>query len=538
MSTRVRWAAAILALFAFRLFFGLSSPLFGEDETQIFLIGLRHSATGAWPYFGPDVVWTKSEIPGALQGLLVGIPLRLWHVPEAPYVLLNVLSMAGIAALCWYIGARLPGVPRWLLWAWFGTLPWTLQFSTHILNPSYILLASVAFFIGFFESIPAFRLGKIPVPVAFAMMSAAIGWIAQVHMSYPLLAPYVAVALVAASREPRAIARNVAGLAVGALATGALIIPTWMHYGLFRGFGGTQANIRFHFVSPFVAIEVLARFFSFASLEVNRFIATDEAKRLMFFERRLWLVPFAVPVLIAGLVQPFWMVREWLRARTPFPEWPMLKALVAATVLWVYGCYWFVMEPSQSHAFYAVAPIAFVFAAYCWTFIDSPRTRRAAAALIAINVVYQIGLVVGHADRSLYHDRAVVASAIAAAQPEMFAHRRPFSIDAGPATLQDPSRPYNPLRNLRVGDVHCTIGRDRIVVWTFTLTNSNPRVAFRDVVYETTYRDHEPRHEFLRQVWQPGDTKTIEVNDGFAGGASCEGATIRVLGAEALIPIR
>src|SRR5438132_10456769 len=84
-----KWGlAGIIALFAFRLLFGLSSEFFFEDETQIFLMGLRYHATGAWPYFGPDVVWTKSEIPGALQALLVGIPLNLWPVPEAPFVLL------------------------------------------------------------------------------------------------------------------------------------------------------------------------------------------------------------------------------------------------------------------------------------------------------------------------------------------------------------------------------------------------------------------------------------------------------------------
>ena len=88
-------AAAVIALFAFRLLYGLSSEFFFEDETQIFLMGLRYYATGAWPYFGPDVVWTKSEIPGALQALLVGVPLKIVPVPEAPYVFLNLLSMAG-----------------------------------------------------------------------------------------------------------------------------------------------------------------------------------------------------------------------------------------------------------------------------------------------------------------------------------------------------------------------------------------------------------------------------------------------------------
>ena len=537
MSLRARWAAAILALFAFRLFFGLASSFFGEDETQIFLIGLRHYATGTWPYFGPDVVWTKSEIPGALQGLLVSVPLRIWAAPEAPYVFLAIVSMCALAALCWYISRRLPRLPRWLVWTWMLTIPWTLQFSTHIMNPDYVLAPAIAFFIGFFEAMPSLRLGVVSVPVAFALMSAAIGWIAQVHMSYPLLAPYIAIAFVLASRQPRACAANVAGIAIGAVATGVFLFPTWMHYGVFRGLGGTQANMHLHFVSPFVALSTLARFFSFASLEVNRFIATDEAKRLVFFERRLWLVPFALPVVVAGLIQPFWMLREWFRTSTPFPEWRTLKLVVAGTVLWVYACYWFVMEPAQSHAFYAVAPVALIFAAYCWSFLDSPGWRRAAAVLVGINFVFQTGLILGHADRSLYHDRAVAVAAIRAKQPEMLAHRRAFAIDGGPPSLQDPSRPYNPLRDLVVIDPVCAIGRDRVVIWTFGLRNTNPRVAFRDVLYGTTYGAGDDRHEFLRQVWQPGETKTIEVNDGFAGGASCRGATLRLLGAEALLPM-
>jgi hypothetical protein len=58
-----RWRVPlILALcFAGRLLFGLSREFFFEDETQIFLIGFRYHATAAWPFFGPDVVWTRSK---------------------------------------------------------------------------------------------------------------------------------------------------------------------------------------------------------------------------------------------------------------------------------------------------------------------------------------------------------------------------------------------------------------------------------------------------------------------------------------------
>jgi hypothetical protein len=45
-------------------------------------------------------------------------------------------------------------VPRWLIWTSLFTLPWTLNFSTHIVNPSYVLPAQVMFFVGFFEAMP------------------------------------------------------------------------------------------------------------------------------------------------------------------------------------------------------------------------------------------------------------------------------------------------------------------------------------------------------------------------------------------------
>src|SRR3954451_25366528 len=94
MMRRSSWvfAIALLALFAFRLYFGLSLRFFAEDESQIFLIGLLYYTTGHCAYFDPDVVWTECEIPGALQGLLVGAPLRIGASPEAPIVALRQLS--------------------------------------------------------------------------------------------------------------------------------------------------------------------------------------------------------------------------------------------------------------------------------------------------------------------------------------------------------------------------------------------------------------------------------------------------------------
>jgi hypothetical protein len=542
---RVRlFVAALAALFVFRLAYGLTREFFFEDETQIFLIGLRYYATGAWPFFGPDIVWTRSEIPGALQGLLVGLPLRIWPVPESPFVLLNLMSCAGWSALAWYITVRLPHLPKWLVWGWIMTVPWTLEFSTHPLNPSYMVPAFVGFFIGFFEALPIFRVGRVPVPLCFALMGAAIPWVMQVHMSWPLLLPYAAAALVWQWRSGlRGLITAAAAFLAGVIATGSLVVPTLVTYGLSGGSGGTLRNLRPHFVDPAVALSILARLFSFTSLEIWRWMATDDGKRQMFLLRHLWIAPLAAVVWVLSLWQPLWMLREWFRTRSAFPGWRPLKWLVVLSVLAVYASYWFVMEPSQAHAFYVLSPVAFVFAAYCWTFIDSARWRRVAAGIMAINIAFHVGqALIQLPDISLYRNRDVVATAIRLKQPEMFAHRRQSAIDAGPTSLNDPSRPWDAVKDVQLSDVGLTVGPRRVALWRMTLHNANARVAYRDVLYQAFYTDAsgqvvEERHDYIKQIFQPGTTTTLEVNDGFVNHQFAS-ASIHVLAAEALLPLR
>ena len=317
-----RWRVLLLlgACLAFRLLFGLSHAFFFEDETQIFLLGFRYHATGAWPFFGPDVVWTRSEIPGALQALLVGLPLRMLAIPESPFVLLNLLSFAAISALAWYTCEQLPKAPRWLIWGWFLTIPWTLQFSTHIINTSYILSPAIVFFLGFFEAAPSFSLRRVSLPTAFAVMGFSVAWIMQIHMSWPLLLPYALVAWLSRRSDGfRALAIAGAAFAAGALMPGLLLLPTLARYGIHAGSGGVLRNLHPHWVNPWIIATTLARFLSFASLEISRFIATDGAKRLEFFGRHLWLVPAAIVVGVIGVVQPLWMFVDGCR---PFRQWP------------------------------------------------------------------------------------------------------------------------------------------------------------------------------------------------------------------------
>ena len=90
-SRRLVFLFLLLLAFLFRLGFGLCSQFQDEDTKQIYLLGLKFYATGAWPYFGPDVTPTI-QIPGALQGLVVGLPFHVMPIPDALNILLTSIS--------------------------------------------------------------------------------------------------------------------------------------------------------------------------------------------------------------------------------------------------------------------------------------------------------------------------------------------------------------------------------------------------------------------------------------------------------------
>jgi hypothetical protein len=537
------WAGALIALFAFRLFFGLSSNLFSEDQTQIFLIGLTYYATGRWPYYGPDVVWTKSEIPGALQGLLVGLPLKIAALPEAPYVVVNLLSMGALCLFAWYLTKRLPSAPRWLIVGWLLTVPWTLEYSTNIINTSYVLPGGLLFFIGFFEAWPTLTRKLIPPAAAFFLMGFAIFWILQFHMSGAILLAFVGAALVARVREgARDVIGAAAGFALGALSTASLIFPTLWTFGTSSGSGGILHNLEWQWRSPWILLKTVARMLSFPSLEVGNFLGTG-ADRVVFVEHHLALVPLLLVVTILGFAQPVWMAATWFRRRsTVAADWPSVRWLLAATVALVYISYYFVMEKTEARAYYLTAPVAFAYAAYCWTFVDSPRTRRLAAVAMAVNIGYQFGVawtrLPGH---SLYQDRALVAAAIAAKEPDLFAHHRYFGKGLTPDQVVPLAAMTEATESLEV--LHATWSREGFGVshWSVAVRNHSATFGYRDLVYETTYLDAagkvvDVQSDRIEVVLEPGESQSAEFTDGMVPG-SVAYATFRIVRAEPLRPL-
>jgi hypothetical protein len=516
------WLLAILMAFGFRLGFGLSAPLFTEDETQIYLLGLRLHATHAWPFFGPDVVWTESQIPGALQALLVGLPFEVLPIPEAPYVFLTLLSTGALAAFAWYLCARLPGLPRWLVWGWLMTLPWTLELSTHIINPSYVLPASLVFFIAWLEAWPRLSIRRLSPTLCHALMGATLAWVAQVHMSWPLLLPFVGLAFLARLREgPRQVATAAAAFAGGLLAVGIFVLPTWITFGLQAGSGGTGANLDPHWRNPMTSfLTTLARMLSFSSYEVNRFIATGSARQLVFLQQHWWIAPAATALWLTGLLHPLWMGLTAFRRRSTTSDWPAVRWLLLGTAALVSVSFFFSAAPAQARSFYVVAPVAFLYAAYAGTFIDSRRTRAVAAAVLGINLFFQASLALTRwSGPSLYMNRTRVVEALERRRPDLFAHRRPFGRDVTPDMLATSVDGADAPGHLVITEAVTSRGIRDLAVWSVVIHNRSDRVAYRNLWAETTYADAagqviETRREPVWAVIEPGERRRVQVVDG------------------------
>jgi hypothetical protein len=542
--SRRRWLLVLVlgALFLFRLGYGLTSDFWTEDERQIYLIGLRAQARGEWPYFGPDVVWTESRIPGALQGLLVAAPLSLLPVPEAPFVLLNVLSFAALGLLAWFVSRRLPELPAWFVWGGTLTVPWTLNFSTHVINPSYVLFGAVLFFVGFFEAWPGLRRGLVPPALAFGMMGAGITWIAQIHLSWVLLPPFAALAWLAQIRrgQGQQLVTTALALAGGLVLCGLTLAPTLWRFGLA---GGVSQNVELHVRDLRTALTILAQFLSFPSFELNRFVGLNVARRLAVLCHQPWLVPFVALVGVAGLLQPVVLLALGFR-RAPWSEWTALRVTVGLSVLWVYLSYFFSVKEPLAHAFYLLFPVALIYSFYAWALLWRHHFVRISwAVLLGANVLVHLGLAVERAgERSLYADRRLIAAAIAQRQDRLLGRRRPM---APAATAIEPPDPL--LSGFAQRDVEVVRARwrqvvgGRVSVWHVRLQHKGRDAAYVDLRYVTRYWDAADRPcgsetGLLKRILEPGDMRTFEIVDGMVHPGAARG-TFEITGGEPMPPL-
>jgi hypothetical protein len=421
--------------FLFRLAFGLCLDFWTqvEDEKQIYLIGLKFFTTGAWPYFGPDVTNTI-QVPGALQGLVVGLPFYVLPVPEAPYIFVNILSFASLCFFAWYCTRRLPEIPKWFVWSWLLTAPWTLNISTQIYNPSYVLPAAILFFVCAIETYPFLSRGLVPLKWANFAMGLSLFWVMQFHLSWVILLPYILLSFYFQLRTSgwKAL-KGVMYFGVGAIPTGSFLIPTFVKYGLSGALGNTNEAVQFNYTNLLKAANVvegvLGRFLSFASFELPRFIGGNTAKRLLFMRENPWLIPFVVFLTVVGILQPIALLVLWFKKRHSVKDWKAMKYFTLATVVLLYVSFLFAIRTPLSHTFYTTLPIAMLYSFYCWNeFLKKRSWQKFALVFIICGIIFNIGLAMNNYSRvSIYLERSKVVEAIKARDYRIVGERRPGS---------------------------------------------------------------------------------------------------------------
>lgn len=423
--------ALLAAAFLFRLAYGLCSQFQDSDTKQIYLLGLKFYATGAWPYFGPDVVWGEIQIPGALQALLVGLPFHVLPLAEAPYVLLNLISFASLCLFAWYCCRRLPSLPHWFVWAWLMTSPWTLNLSTVVYNPSYLLAGGILFFVGALELYPLTRARLVDARLANAMMGFAFFWVMQLHMSWVVLVPYALAAFAFQFGESlRRGFKALAWFAAGSLPTAALLVPTYLKYGLAAGSGGTAGAVRFNAENVASLWGILSRTLSFASFEVARFLGGHTVDRLALLAEAPWLAPLALFLFAVGFAQVASLLAFWFTRGPGRPEWRAIKYLALANVLLLYALFLFSIKPPQSNHLYVTLPVPVLYAFHCWErVLARPRWRAFAKVVVGCGIIFHAGLAAHNFSRiSIYVDRRAAQSAVDSKDYRILGERRPGSL--------------------------------------------------------------------------------------------------------------
>jgi len=432
--TRRRLFVFVLLLcgaFLFRLGYGLCSQFRDADTVQIYLLGLKFYTTGAWPYFGPDVLFGEVQMPGALQALLVGAPFYVLPLAEAPYVLLNLISFASLCLFAWYCCRRLPRLPRWFVWSWLLTSPWTLDLSTTIYNPSYMLAGGILFFVGALETFPFTRRSLVGAHAASALMGFGLFWAMQLHMSWVVLAPYALAALAFRFAEGARRGFNaLAWFAAGAAPLAALLLPTYLKYGLAAGSGGTATVVRLNAENATALWGILVRSLSFASFEVARFLGPHTEDRLTLLRTAPWLAPFALFLLCVGVAQVAALVVFWFARRRGDADWAAVKYLTLFNVLLLYALFLFSTKPPQSNHIYVTLPLSVLYAFHCWEGLLARRGWRTfAKAVVVCGIIFHALLAAHNFSRiSIYTERRAAQSAIDSKDYRLLGERRPGSL--------------------------------------------------------------------------------------------------------------
>jgi hypothetical protein len=312
------------------------------------------------------------------------------------------------------------------------TCPWTLTYSTHVYNPSYLLALSCCFFVGFFELVPSLTGNLVPSGVSFFLLGFSVAAASQFHLSWPLLVPFVLMSIATRARERLLTPSQIAWLLAGAAVPLTLLVPTVLEYGFASLFAALGGNAGVNSQSALTSVQLVGRFLSFASFEPLKFLGYNSEAQLQVLRQSPWLIPFAVALGLVGLAQPFVMLMVLFAPRLLKVEGDPcrnIRWLVVGTLGLTWVSFWCTSRPPITRNYFILCPVALLtgYLAFA-SLIRTVYAKRWAVAVIAAGAMMHIGL----AARRLSTDpwtgrRSTVIQAIQERDYRILGERRPHA---------------------------------------------------------------------------------------------------------------
>lgn len=355
----VRFIGLIFILFVFRLYFGLQSNFTHWDYHQLYLMGLKQYTTGIFPYYGPDVVWSQTQIVGGLQSYLISIPLMIYPHPASPIVFVNILCFMSLSLLAWYGTKRFPNLPRWFIWSWTLTMPWILQFSTTIINQSYLVFFTIPLFIAIIELIVypnnlLFSRKTMYFTMGICLLSAY-----QLHLSWVVGFFFAGTAFLYDSYKisnPKKIGTHILFGLLGLILPALLILPAYLKFGLIDS--ATTKNMLLNINNLKDFHEVPFRVLSIATLDMVKVDLKDITSPLAVILMKITRVIGYIHMILALFLLLYWK-------KMP-KTWKPMAILTLASFVFIFVGYLFAIRPMGTSTLVILSPFSLVSFLFVW----------------------------------------------------------------------------------------------------------------------------------------------------------------------------
>jgi len=418
----------IAALLVFRIFIGIQTNFSHEDYHQIYLMGLENAYSGDWSYWGPDVVWSETRLPGALQGVLIGVPLKIFNHAYAPIVLSNLIAGLGLILIAFYTKRRFPKFSLNFLLILLLLLPAYLRDGTVLLNTAYLIFSGALLFISVFELF-VYRDNLLfkNRSTYFLMLGFALLFTYQLHLSWVMFLPYVLVLIFMEwQHDKRTLLKNLVYFSIGAVLPALLLFPTLIQFGD-SIYSNASGNTTFNGSRLLQVFDFILRYFSFVSFDI---IHTADpyvlsAEKSVIVKSMIWIVKVLGILQIAAIVISLFKVKKT-------NEFKRLILLFGLTVIMSVVLYSLSRKHLSARTYILIYPIPLWMSFYAYDYLKKyPIFKPAMVSVIAMVFITFVGIgkTNYHNSYSFHNVKEKLDKAMNNQDPSEFGERRKTLMD-------------------------------------------------------------------------------------------------------------